>query len=182
MYDELYLKWKRELESKELQKLPQDFYHEIADYFRKIREDSRMLDRKSVKAKLLETEMKNVKYLVGELIKIRYKKLVSNASEGQKLPLETLLPPEDKIFNEFSSITEIYQNFIKALFQGHILKTTPEHERKMVVLRFLSEIPEIIGSDMKVYGPFKVEDVASLPVQNAEILVKQGLAEKIEII
>jgi DNA replication initiation complex subunit (GINS family) len=34
---------------------------------------------------------------------------------------------------------------------------------------------------MKTYGPFKAEDVASLPVENVKILVKQGLAEKIEV-
>jgi DNA replication initiation complex subunit (GINS family) len=34
---------------------------------------------------------------------------------------------------------------------------------------------------MKAYGPFVVEDVASLPVENAKILVKQGFAEVVEV-
>jgi len=34
---------------------------------------------------------------------------------------------------------------------------------------------------MKTYGPFKVEDVASLPAENAKILIRQGLAEKVEV-
>jgi DNA replication initiation complex subunit (GINS family) len=33
---------------------------------------------------------------------------------------------------------------------------------------------------MKTYGPFKAEDVASLPAANSSILAKQGLAVKIE--
>jgi DNA replication initiation complex subunit (GINS family) len=33
---------------------------------------------------------------------------------------------------------------------------------------------------MKTYGPFLVEDVASVPVENAKILIKQGLAELVE--
>jgi DNA replication initiation complex subunit (GINS family) len=33
---------------------------------------------------------------------------------------------------------------------------------------------------MKTYGPFKAEDIASLPVENAKILIKQGLAERVE--
>jgi DNA replication initiation complex subunit (GINS family) len=33
---------------------------------------------------------------------------------------------------------------------------------------------------MKTYGPFLAEDVASLPVENAKVLVKRGLAEAIE--
>jgi DNA replication factor GINS len=50
----------------------------------------------------------------------------------------------------------------------------------MVVLRFLKDVPALIGSDMKTYGPFEAEDVATLPSENAKILVKQGLAEKVE--
>ena len=38
-----------------------------------------------------------------------------------------------------------------------------------------------MGADMKSYGPFKVEDVASLPVENAKMLVKQGLAVQVEV-
>jgi DNA replication initiation complex subunit (GINS family) len=34
---------------------------------------------------------------------------------------------------------------------------------------------------MKIYGPFKAEDVASVPAGNAKILIKQGLAEGINI-
>jgi len=33
---------------------------------------------------------------------------------------------------------------------------------------------------MKLYGPFVPEDVASLPSENAKILIKQGLAQRIE--
>jgi len=34
---------------------------------------------------------------------------------------------------------------------------------------------------MKSYGPFLVEDVASVPLENARILIKQGLAKAVEI-
>ena len=43
------------------------------------------------------------------------------------------------------------------------------------------DVPAIIGADMKTYCPSKVEDIASLPVKNAKILIKQGLAEKVEV-
>ena len=52
---------------------------------------------------------------------------------------------------------------------------------KRVTLRFVKNIPAIIGADMKTYGPFIVEDVASLPVENAKMLVKQGLAVLVEV-
>jgi DNA replication factor GINS len=48
-------------------------------------------------------------------------------------------------------------------------------------MRLLKDVPAIVGADMKTYGPFRTEDVASLPVENAKILVRQGLAEKIVV-
>jgi DNA replication factor GINS len=180
MYNQLYAVWKKELESPELQKLPPDFYSEISSYFKKLREESRMLDKRTVKAELLETEMKNVKLMVHGLISIRYKKLIKKTSEGQKLPLESLTTHEEKIFTEFLSLTEVYRNFVKALLQGHGSEFKAESKHKMVVLRFFREIPEIMGVDMKTYGPFKAEDIASIPVENAKILIKRGLAEKVE--
>ena len=40
MYNELYDIWKRELASPDLGSLPPDFYSKIADYLRKIKEES----------------------------------------------------------------------------------------------------------------------------------------------
>jgi len=57
---------------------------------------------------------------------------------------------------------------------------TSEAAHKRVVLRFLKPVPSIIGADMKTYGPFLIEDVASVPESNAKILVKQGLAKLAE--
>ena len=51
---------------------------------------------------------------------------------------------------------------------------------RRVVLRFLKDVPAIIGADMKTYGPFSTEDVASVHIDNARILVKQGLAVLVE--
>jgi DNA replication initiation complex subunit (GINS family) len=59
------------------------------------------------------------------------------------------------------------------------VEVTLTHKRSTV--RFLKNIPAIMGADMKSYGPFVAEDVASLPPQNAQILVKQGLAVLVEV-
>jgi DNA replication factor GINS len=181
MYDELYRIWKRELENIELESLPSDFYPRIADYVRKLKEEGRMLDKRTVKASLLKNEMRNVKRMLHELIQIRYRKLIKKASEGQKLPPDFLTIEEEKIHAGILPLAEAYQNFAKNILQGHIPKVQCELKHKRVILRFLRDIPAIIGADMEMYGPFKAEDVASLPVENAEILVKQGSAEKVEV-
>jgi DNA replication initiation complex subunit (GINS family) len=66
--------------------------------------------------------------------------------------------------------------------QGQTVKLdTAEVSHNRMTLRFVKSIPAIMGGDMKTYGPFMVEDVASLPVENAKMLVKQGLAVLVEV-
>ena len=181
MYNELYEIWKRELENTEVERLPSDFYSRMADYLRRLKEESRMIDKRTVKANLLKNEMRNVKHMLRELIQVRYIKLVKRASAGEKVPQDFLATEEERIYAGVSPLAEAYQSFAKNILQGHVLKMNVKQEQKRVVLRFLREIPTIIGVDMGTYGPFKAEDVASLPIENAKILVKQGLAERVGI-
>jgi len=181
MYDELYEIWKRELESVELEKLPPDFYSKIADYLRRLREGSRMLDKRTAKAVLLKKEMQNVKHMVYELIQARHKKLAKKTLKGEKFPSNLLTVEEEKVYTGISPFAEAYRSFAKGILRGHVPKVDMEQEHKRAILHFLKDVPAIIGADMKAYGPFKVEDVASLPIENAKILVKQGLAEKVEV-
>jgi DNA replication factor GINS len=180
MYNELNEVWKRELESDELEKLPPDFYSSIADYLRKLREESRMLDKRTVKATLLKKEMRNVKRMVHDLIRARYKKLIRKVAKGEKIQSNVLTAEEEKIYAGFSSLSETYWSFARSVLRGYVPKANVEKERKRITLRFLKDVPAIIGADMKTYGPFKVEDVASLPNENAKALIKQRLGEKVE--
>lgn len=179
MYNELYDIWKKELENIELETLPSNFYPNVASYLRSIKEESRMLDQKTVKASLLENELKNVNKMLHELVWTRYQKLIKKVADNQNVALETLTIEEKKVCDDLH-FTEAYQKFAKSLLQGSI-KTSFKRNNKKVVLRFLSNIPTLIGVDMKTYGPFGVEEVASLPIENAKLLIKQKLAEKIEI-
>jgi DNA replication factor GINS len=181
MYNELNEVWKRELENDELERLSLDFYSQIADYLRRLKEESRMLDKRTVKASLLKKEMQNVKRMVHDLIRTRYKKLIRKAVKGEKIQSNVLTVEEEKIYVGFSSLAETYWSFAKSILRGYVPKVDVEQEHKRAVLRFLKDVPAIIGADMKTYGPFKVEDVASLPIENAKILIKQGLAEKVEV-
>jgi DNA replication initiation complex subunit (GINS family) len=186
MYDELYAAWRFELENSALGGLSSDFYSRTADYLRSIAEEIRMMDKKTVKSALLERELERVKCMLQELIWTRYKKLVSLIDENQKLPLGLLTDEEESLWTSFVSFAESYHEFSDKLLRGQVssqgLKARAGKARKRVVLRFITAVPAVIGADMKTYGPFMVEDVASVPVENADILVKQGLAKKVALL
>jgi DNA replication factor GINS len=192
MYNELYAAWKREIDDPTLGGLPLDFYAKIAEYLRHIKEEDMVLDKKSVKMNLLEHEAQNVGRMLKELLGTRYRKIIKIVTKSQKLPSDLLTVEEARMCETFADFTKTYQKFSDSLMQGQITESpkaatkaevndamTPTHKRSTI--RFLKNIPAIMGADMKSYGPFVAEDVASLPPQNAQILVKQGLAVLVEV-
>ncbi len=186
MYDELYIAWQREITDPSLGDLPSNFYIRIAEYMKKIDEENNIPDKKTLKVSLLEHEEQNVKRMLEELVWARYKKLLAIITQDQKAPAELLSAEEAKMVESFVSFAEAYQNFAKSLFQGQIssvssAEAAPAFVHKRATLRFTKNIPSIVGADMKMYGPFLAEDVASVPVENAKILVKQGLAVTVEV-
>ena len=77
-------------------------------------------------------------------------------------------------------LPEAYQGFSKDILRGQLSKVEKGKKQVMTVLRFVQEIPTLIGSDLKTYGPFAPEDIATLPPENARIFIKQGVAVKVD--
>ena len=180
MYDELYEAWKKEKENLEIQRLPKNFCAKIADYVKKIQEEGRMLDEKTTKAKLLKREFQNVNKMVKQLFQLRYKKLREKSSARETVSGNILTKEEEKFHREILPLAETYHAFLKDLLLGRLSRVEKEKKPEMILLRFIQEIPAIVGSDMKTYGPFEPEDIATLPPENARILIKQGVAMEIE--
>jgi DNA replication factor GINS len=181
LYDELYEAWKREKENVEIQRVPKDFYRKLAEYVKKIREERRMLDKNTTKAKLLKHEFRNAKNMVGDLIRLRYDKALKKSLTRENVPRDVLTQEEEKLYGEILPLAEAYQGFLKNVLRGRLSYVDREEKKSMVVLRFVQEIPALVGSDMKTYGPFEPEDIATLPAENARILIKQGVALEVEI-
>jgi DNA replication factor GINS len=197
VYNELYNAWKAEVSDSSLGSLPQDFYVKINAYLSKIKEDNKVLDKKSLKVTLLEHEKQHVNQMLEELLKLRYEKLLKAITETQKVPTASLAAEEAKLCENFLSFSSAYQKFTKSLLLGESSPNssfspnnaasavssgvTMDSSPKRVALRFSKNVPAVIGFDMKTYGPFKVEDVATLPIENAKMLVKQGLAVQIDL-
>jgi len=181
LYEELYKIWKRELESFEFEKLPSSFFSEVVEYIKRLKNESRMLDRRTAKAALLHREVSGVKFMVHEIIQTRYKKVVKKMAVSEKIASDFLAVEERKIYTSFPVLVDEYRLFVKEILDGHIPSANIQIKRNRMVLRFNKEVPAVIGVDMKIYGPFDVEDVVSLPIENAEVMIKRDLAGKVEI-
>ena len=62
---------------------------------------------------------------------------------------------------------------------GRVSILTPN--KKKIVIRFLHEVDEIVGADLEKYGPFKTEDIATIPYENAQALIAKNVATKVHL-
>lgn len=180
MYDQIFEAWKKEKDNTEFQPLPKGFYADLAEYVKKLREERRMLDEKTVKGRLLQQEEENVKRMAEELAKTRHEKMVQAVSKGEALPTSAMAKEEESLYRNVSAQADSIQSFLKDVQLGRLPQETGRNQSGLTAVRFLQEIPEIVGADMKTYGPFKPEDVASVPKENAKTLIKQGVAAEVE--
>ena len=66
-----------------------------------------------------------------------------------------------------------YLNTLDLLIKGETPQKMPYEPLNgdYFVIRFLKEVPPIIGADLKQYGPFKIDDIAVLPKENVKTLL-----------
>jgi len=51
-------------------------------------------------------------------------------------------------------------------------------QKKTKLVRFIHAVPKFVGPELEEYGPFEEEDVASLPAEIADILIKKKRSEE----
>jgi len=175
MYTDLYRAWKSEKSSSLPQLLPADLYHRTIMYLNGLNDELSTTDTHTIQGRLLAREKQMTERLLDELRQTRTRKIIS-AVQNQ-IPIQT------------TSLTEEEARLLEKITQslsslGQPLPVSNQKEQmtdELRVVRFLEDIPEIVGVDLRIYGPFKKEDVASLPAPNAHALEKQGAAKAIEV-
>lgn len=181
MYDELYNVWKSELENQKLQKLSSDFYINLALFFKKSREEARMLEKRSPRALLLIKQRRKAEAMLTDLAHARFKKINHETFGNKEIPVGYLTEEEKEIASSFSNIADQQTHFAQRVFQGNVETHAHKKENRIVVLRFVKDVPEIIGTDMRSYGPFQVENIGSLPPRNAALLIDKKLALMVDV-
>ena len=115
------------------------------------------------------------------------KYLLASIENNHNIPIENI--DEKKISQD--NVNQIRPNSIPILETNEIpnnkestitennqmLKKNKDEE--YILIRFTKNIPALVGKDLKIYGPFKKEDLVRLPIQNASILIEENAAIKI---
>jgi len=182
-YARLLEAWRKERRSSDLQPLPDGFFAEMTEYASKMREDNRMIDKSSLLGRIAEKENENAEKMLRELFEARLGKIVEAELEHVAIAGTSLTNAERSFLNDLRGLFSNHEVRLKSILMGRVpqVDAKPPSRAGIKVVRFLQAVPAIMGIDMKTYGPFNPEDVVSLPAENAENLIRRGIAKQVEI-
>jgi DNA replication initiation complex subunit (GINS family) len=112
--------------------------------------------------------------MLNDLRNIRLDKILRSIRAGKELNKEKL-PHEEKVWYE--RFKNDLEKFLGKKSLPPEIKEIEEKNESLLLIRFLRQLPAIVGSDMKIYGPFQVEDIATLPKENAKALILKKAAK-----
>ncbi|HEY4681105.1 MAG TPA: hypothetical protein VIH04_07570 [Nitrosarchaeum sp.] len=164
----------RETESDSIQEINPDFYRNLSDFIG----DLKKQEFDGVESKIKETIIDTATELTSLLINIRLDKI----SKLDKIDFKNLLDEEKFILDAEEEQRERTEMILSATINGKskfLESISQNHKTKTVVIRFLQEVDEIIGADLEKYGPFKTEDIATIPYENAQALIAKNIATKV---
>lgn len=164
-----------ESESDVLLPLPSDFYSTLAAYGQRLRR-SAVSGSSDMVVRLTATQSRMIESMVRQLLRLRTRK----AMRQNALP--QLLPEERYVCSAEQKFQRRFQTMVEAVSAGEPSFIEFAHlseSQRSVTLRFVKHVNELVGLDTRRYGPFEVEDVASMPAASADILVAGGDAVEV---
>ncbi len=194
-FESLFELLRREKFRTELQKLDGDFFSSVIGYL-KAKDDiaKSQQSNKSIfssESEKTKVQLKNSKRMIKDIYERRESKLLQNAllfsrSGDSSLAQPTMLPEEQALFEELSAVLKKHRcNILENVLNMNPTKKPKALKRggsckKTNLVCFTEAVPELVGPDLKSYGPYKKGDKAELPDEMKEMLVSSKQAEIVE--
>ncbi|MEK6966790.1 MAG: hypothetical protein AABW62_05115 [Thermoproteota archaeon] len=169
----LYATLLRETENDTVQEVSPDLYISISNFVSKLKSEG----YDGVESKVKDALVMIITDIVSLLLKIRLEKALNtthtNLMNEEKFILDAQTEMEERKEMILSGLLNGKSKFLESISQKH--KTKP------IVVRFLKETDQIVGADLEKYGPFKVEDIATIPYENAQAFITKNIVAKIHL-
>jgi DNA replication factor GINS len=170
----LYAILQLEIENDTVQELDPHLYTSIGELIGNLKNKG----YDGIESKIKDSLVKILADMTTLLLKIRIEKAI----KLKELDYSNLLDEERFILDSEDELRQRKETILAATLNGRLklLETVADnHRSRAIVIRFLKSIDQIIGSDLKKYGPFEAEDVATLPFENALALIHKKIAIKV---
>jgi DNA replication factor GINS len=164
----------RETESDSIQEINPNFYRGLSDFIGNLKKQ----EFDGIESKIKQSLIDMASELTSLLLHTRLEKTISSDS----FDFTNLLDEEKFILDAEEQKRERTEMILSATINGKskfLESISQNHKTKTIVLRFLQEVDEIVGADLEKYGPFKPEDIATIPYENAQALITKKAATKI---
>ncbi len=157
--------------------LPADTYVKLANYAQKLRATTGS-NGDDAPGRLAKKQVWLMEAMTRRLLQLRLEK-ARKEEIGLSRSSKNLLPEERYIGHAVRELERKEERFVKAVVDGQPSFFTLVQRReaqRMITVRISKHVGEIIGADLKRYGPFEVNDVTRLPLGNAQVMVENGQA------
>ena len=166
----------QEFETEDPQELSTDFFRNLSNFIGKLKNEEYDGIEKKTKNQIISTATNLTELLINR----RLEKIFTSS----KISYRILTDEEKFIVDSNDEMNERKNMILSGIINGKskfLEITSTKHKIKPVTVRFVKEFDEIVGVDLEKYGPFKPEDVATIPNENAQALISNGIALKIRI-
>ena len=173
--DRIYGILLREVENDTVQEIPPDFYELISNYIGEIKSEG----YDGFETKIKSSFVNLVTKMTELFLEIRIYKSISNSNNSE---ISNLLDVEKYIMDSNEELEERKRIILTSTLKGKsklLGKIGTNHKTTPMVVRFIKNVDQIVGSDLEKYGPFKSEDLATLPFENAQALIQKKVVEKV---
>ena len=177
MYTALLERWQAERDAFDLLPLRDSFLQNLREYIEQVLERTQSEELTALQRQLLETELTNLQFMMKNLLQMRVKKILTHLFD-QEIDYDLLTRTERRFADQIS------RNLRSVLLPVNDLFTPLEEEggsSRLLLVRFLEDHPQLIGVDLKTYGPFRADDLATLPAENARLIIRKNQAEPVSI-
>ena len=166
----------QEFQTDSPQELSTDFFRNLSNFIGKLKNEEYDGIEKKTKNQIISTATNLTELLINR----RLEKIFTSS----KISYRILTDEEKFIVDSNDEMNERKNMILSGIINGKskfLEITSTKHKIKPVTVRFVKEFDEIVGVDLEKYGPFKPEDVATIPNENAQALISNGIALKIRI-
>ncbi|MFW6311615.1 MAG: hypothetical protein ACOC1K_05205 [Nanoarchaeota archaeon] len=206
-YETLFEILRHEKNKAELQKLDKDFFKNTSIYikekelmFKAESEDNYQQQQIQLK------QLSNIKKIFRDIYFRRMKKIISNAfsltvTSDSIAEKSSMLKQEKEFFLYLSKVfiknrSDVLDNILSGKEPSEFKvdgiefsdsekdedneeQEEPKEINGNFMVRFLKDVPKFVGEDLEHYGPYNEDDIATVPKNLADILIKK---ESVEVI
>lgn len=171
----LYSTLVREIENDTVQELEPQFYRNLSGYLGKLKSEGYDGIESKIKTRLVD--------MITNIVTLLVKTRISKVSHGG-LNLTNLLDEEKYIIESAQDQLERKEMILSATLNGRtklLESVSKKHKTKPVSVRFLKDFDQFVGADYTKYGPYKAEEIAIIPNENAQALIAKNITIKISV-